>query len=82
MAKRDTQKSLDRWSKQEWGYINPKDADKPKSQRGRYLPKSVRRSMTAREKAEENRKKRRANRRGEQYASYSKRTARRVRRAS
>lgn len=82
MAKRDTQKSLEKWSKQEWGYVNPKDKDKPKSKRGRYLPKSVRRSMTAREKAEENRKKRKANREGRQYASYSKKTARRVRRAS
>lgn len=82
MALKGPQRSLKTWTKQEWGYINPKDKDKPRAQRGRYLPKSVRRSMTARERAEENRKKRRASKRGEQYASYSKRTARRVRRAS
>ena len=39
---------------------NPKDAKKPRRKRGRYLPASVRRSMTASQKAYENRKKRSA----------------------
>jgi hypothetical protein len=82
MALKGPQKSLKKWSEQDWGYVNPKDKDKPRKKRGRYLPKSVRRKMTAREKAAENRKKRKANREGRQNASYSKKTARRVRRAS
>lgn len=81
MALRKSQKSLKKWTKQKWGYLNPKDAKKPRRKRGRYLPASVRRSMTASQKAYENRKKRSANRRGKKSAKYSKRTRRRVRRA-
>ena len=76
------QQSLKRWSDQEWDYINPKDKDKPKSKRGRYLPKSVRESLTPYQKAQENRKKREASKRGKQTASYSKDVARRVRNAT
>ena len=82
MALKKSQRSLKTWTKQKWGYVNPKDEDKPKSKRGRYLPKSVRDSMTPREKANENRRKRRATKKGRQYASYSKKTAMKVRRAS
>ena len=77
-----SQKSLRTWSKQEWDYINPKDEDKPKSKRGRYLPKSVRESLSPYQKAQENKKKRRASKMGKQKASYSKPVARKVRNAS
>tara|TARA_R100001510_G_C7652902_1_gene210869 strand:+ start:3029 stop:3274 length:246 start_codon:yes stop_codon:yes gene_type:complete len=81
MALKKSQKSLKKWTKQKWGYINPKDAKKPRKKRGRYLPASVRKSMTASQKAYENRKKRAANKKGKAKAKYTKRTARRVRRA-
>ena len=81
MALKKSQKSLKKWTKQKWGYLNPKDAKKPRKNRGRYLPASVRRSMTASQKAYENRKKRAANKKGKARAKYTKRTARKVRRA-
>lgn len=82
MALKKSQRSLKKWTKQKWGYVNPKDKDKPKSKRGRYLPKSVRDSMTPSEKRAENRRKRQASRKGKQYAPYSKKIAMRVRRAT
>ena len=81
MALKKSQKSLKKWTSQKWGYLNPKDAKKPRKKRGRYLPASIRRSMTASQKAYENRKKRAANKKGKAKAKYTKRTARRVRRA-
>lgn len=81
MALKKSQKSLKKWTSQKWGYLNPKDAKKPRKKRGRYLPASVRKSMTASQKAYENRKKRAANKKGKARAKYTKRTARRVRRA-
>ena len=81
MALKKSQKSLRKWSKQNWGYVTKGDAKKPRRKRGRYLPASVRKGMTASQKAYENRKKRTANRKGKASARYSKRTASRVRRA-
>lgn len=81
MALKKSQKSLKKWTSQKWGYLNPKDAKKPRKKRGRYLPASVRKSMTTAQKAYENRKKRAANKKGKAKAKYTKRTARRVRRA-
>lgn len=77
-----SQRSLKEWTKEDWGYVTKGDEKKPRIKRGRYLPKSVRERMTAREKAAENKKKRQASKKGKQYASYSKKTAMRVRRAS
>ena len=55
MAMKKSQKSLKKWGKQKWGYITKADAKKPKSKRGRYLPKSVRAKMTPSQKAAANR---------------------------
>jgi hypothetical protein len=82
MALESPQRSLKTWIGQDWDYINPKDKDKPKSKRGRYLPKDVRESLTPYQKAQENKKKRQATRKGEQRASYSKDVARKVRNAT
>ena len=46
MALKKSQKSLKKWGKQKWGYVTKGDEKKPKSQRGRYLPKSVRSRLT------------------------------------
>ena len=79
MALKQSQRSLKKWTKQKWGYVSKGDAKKPRRKRGRYLPASVRRGMTASQKAYENRKKRAANRKGKQRAKYSKSTRKKVR---
>ena len=80
MALAKSQQSLKKWTKQKWDYVSKKDKNKPKSKRGRYLPKSVRSSMTAAEKAAENRKKRKAGGVGSR-AKYSTKVRKAVRRA-
>tara|TARA_Y100001938_G_C7824865_1_gene298415 strand:- start:245 stop:490 length:246 start_codon:yes stop_codon:yes gene_type:complete len=79
MALRKPQKSLKKWSSQKWDYISKGDKKKPRRKRGRYLPASIRKSMTASQKAYENRKKRAASKKGKQRAKYSKSTRRRMR---
>ena len=79
MALKKSQKSLKKWTAQKWDYISKGDKKKPRSKRGRYLPASVRKSMTASQKAYENRKKRSATKKGKQRAKYSKKTTMRMR---
>lgn len=78
MALKKSQKSLKKWTAQKWDYISKGDKKKPKSKRGRYLPKSVRESLTKSQKAYENRKKRAASKKGKQRAKYSRSTRRKV----
>ena len=80
MVKKKSQKSLTKWTKQKWDYITKADKKKPKSKRGRYLPKSVRAKMTQSQKAASNRKKRKAGGVGSR-AKYSKKVRKAVRRA-
>ena len=72
---------LSKWSKQKWDYVSIGDKKKPKSKRGRYLPKSVRTSLTDAQKRATNRKKKEASKKGSQYAKYSKSIAKKVRMA-
>ena len=51
MALKKSQKSLKKWTAQKWDYVSKGDKNKPKSKRGRYLPKSVRASLTPAQKA-------------------------------
>ena len=81
MALKKSQESLKKWTGQNWGYISKGDEKKPKSQRGRYLPESVRSSLTPGQKSAENRKKRKASRSGKVTAKYSKNVAKKVRNA-
>ena len=46
MALKKTQRSLRKWTKEEWDFISKKDKKKPRAKRGRYLPKSVRAKLT------------------------------------
>jgi len=73
-----SQKSLKRWTKEEWGYVSKGDEEKPRAKRGRYLPKKVRESLTPAQKAATNRKKRAASKQGEQFASYGKTVRKKV----
>ena len=79
MALKKSQRSLKKWTAQKWDYISKGDKKKPKSKRGRYLPKSVRESLTKSQKAYENRKKRTATKKGKQRAKYSKKVRRKMR---
>ena len=81
MALKKTQKSLKRWTKQKWGYVTKGDEKKPRRKRGRYLPKSVRKSLSASEKSYTNRQKRKASAKGKQRAKYSRKVRKKVRRA-
>ena len=55
---------LSKWSKQDWGYVNKGDEKKPESARSRYLPKKVRKSLTAAQKRVTNKRKKDFGRRG------------------
>ena len=79
MALKKSQRSLKKWTAQKWDYISKGDKKKPKSKRGRYLPKSVRQGLTKSQKAYENRKKRAATKTGKQRAKYSKKVRRKMR---
>jgi len=81
MALRKSQKSLKKWTSQKWDYISKGDKKKPRRKRGRYLPESVRKKLTKGQKAYTNRKKRQASAKGKQRAKYTKKVARKVRRA-
>ena len=72
MVLKKSQKSLKKWTEQEWDYVSAKDRRKPKSERGRYLPKSIRKSLTPSQKASENKKKKTATKKGKQKAKYGK----------
>ena len=80
-GKKSSKNKLSKWSKQKWDYVSKGDKKKPKKKRGRYLPESVRKTLTKSQKAATNRKKRKATTSGRPKAKYSKAVARKVRRA-
>lgn len=80
-GKKSSGNKLSKWSKQKWDYVSKGDKKKPKRKRGRYLPESVRKSLSPSQKAYENRKKRKASAKGKQRAKYTKKIAKKVRRA-
>jgi hypothetical protein len=72
MALEPTQLSLKKWTKQDWQYSNPKNEDKPRAERGRYLPKKAWDSLSSSEKAATNAAKRKGSKEGKQYADQPK----------
>ncbi len=80
-GKKSSSNKLSKWSKQKWDYVSKGDKKKPRKKRGRYLPESVRKSLSPGEKSATNRKKRAASAKGKQKAKYSKKVAGKVRRA-
>jgi hypothetical protein len=80
-GKKSSKNKLTKWSKQKWDYVSKGDKKKPKKKRGRYLPESVRKSLSSSQKAATNKRKRAASARGKGKAKYSKSIARKVRRA-
>ena len=80
-GKKSSSNKLTKWSKQKWDYVSKGDKKKPKSKRGRYLPESVRKSLSPSEKSATNRRKKAATAKGKQKAKYTKKIAAKVRRA-
>ena len=63
-GKKSSKNKLTKWSKQKWDYVSKGDKKKPKKKRGRYLPESVRKSLSSSQKAATNKRKRAASARG------------------
>ena len=69
MAKAKSQKSLDSWTKEEWGTKSGKNSTQGKKATGeRYLPKKARESLSDQEYARSTAKKRAAIRKGKQFS--------------
>ena len=81
MAKADSQKSLDSWTKEKWGTKSGKPSTQGKNATGeRYLPEKAREKLTDEEYARSTARKRAATRKGQQYSKQpqdvAKKTAR------
>jgi hypothetical protein len=81
LAKAESQKSLDSWTKEEWGTKSGKNSTQGKNATGeRYLPKKARESLSDKEYARSTAKKRAAMRKGKQFSKQpediAKKTAR------
>ena len=69
MPKRESQKSLDSWTKEEWGTKSGKNSTQGNNATGeRYLPKKARESLSDEEYARSTAKKRAAIRKGKQFS--------------
>ena len=81
MAKRESQKSLDNWTKEKWGTKSGKNSTQGKNATGeRYLPKKARESLSDKEYNRSTARKRAAMRKGKQFSKQpedvAKKTAR------
>ena len=73
MAKAESQKSLSRWTKEEWGTKSGKNSTQGKDATGeRYLPKKARDALSDKEYARTTAKKRASMRKGEQHSKQPK----------
>ena len=69
MAKAESQKSLNSWTKEEWGTKSGKNSTQGKDATGeRYLPKKARESLSDKEYARSTARKRAATRKGKQFS--------------
>ena len=69
MAKAESQKSLDSWTKEKWGTKSGRNSTQGKNASGeRYLPKKARESLSDKEYARSTLKKRASIRKGEQHS--------------
>jgi hypothetical protein len=73
------QKSLKRWTKEEWGTKSGKPSTQgPKATGERYLPKKAREALTPAEYAATTRAKREGTRKGKQFVAQPKRIAKKT----
>ena len=69
MAKAESQKSLDSWTKEDWGTKSGKNSTQGKKATGeRYLPRKAREALSDEEYARSTAKKRAAIRKGKQHS--------------
>ena len=76
MTLKKAQKSLKKWTKQEWTTSD----GKPSKGKKRYLPKAAWKSLSASEKAATNRAKAEGNKKGKQFVKQPKKIAAKVKR--
>lgn len=82
MGKKASQKSLDKWTKQDWGTKSGKNSTQgPKATGERYLPKRARQSLTDAEYAATTAKKRADTKAGKQHSKQPKKIAKKTARA-
>jgi hypothetical protein len=67
MSLKAPQLSLKKWTEQKWQYSKASDADKPRAERGRYLPEKAWESLSPAEKAATNAAKRKGTKQGKQF---------------
>jgi len=73
MAKAKSQKSLDSWTKEDWGTKSGKNSTQGSKATGeRYLPRKAREALTDEEYARSTAKKRAATRKGQQFSKQPK----------
>ena len=78
MALKPSQRSLAKWTDQKWQYSSDKEKDKPKSKRGRYLPKAAWDSLSSGEKRATNAAKRKGTASGKQFVKQPDKIAKKV----
>jgi len=77
-----SQKSLKKWTKQEWGTKSGKPSTQGKGATGeRYLPKKAREALSAKEYAATTKKKRADTKAGKQHSKQPTKIAKKTRRA-
>jgi hypothetical protein len=80
MALKPSQRSLVRWTKQKWQYSSEAESDKPRAERGRYLPAAAWDSLSPGEKRATNKAKRAGTKQGKQFVKQPDTIANKVRR--
>ena len=81
-SKTKAQKSLKKWTKEEWGTKSGKPSTQGKEATGeRYLPKKAREKLTKKEYAATSRKKREDTKKGKQFSKQPKKIAKKTARA-
>lgn len=78
MALKASQLSLKKWAEQKWQYSKDNEADKPRAERGRYLPQKAWDSLSSGEKAATNAAKRKGTKQGKQFVKQPEKIAKKV----
>jgi len=79
MALKKPQKSLKKWTKEEWGTKSGKPSTQGKKATGeRYLPKKAREALSAKEYAATSAKKREDTKKGKQHSAQPKKIAKKT----
>ena len=83
MPLKKSQKSLKKWTKQDWGTKSGKKSTQGKKATGeRYLPKAAREALSDKEYAATSRKKRADTKKGKQFSKQPKKIAKKTARHS